>query len=563
MTRSCVRPLLLSTAAALTLSLPLSAQGAAAPAPTPATRVARAVNPAVMRAHLEFLADDALEGRAPGTRGGLIAARYIRSQFERLGLEPAGDSGSYYHRVPIISLTPKPTLRVTGGQHPGELRYRDDFVLWSMRNDSLVPFAGDLVFVGYGIVAPEYNWNDYEGVDAKGKIVVVLVNDPGLVDSTIFRGKFLTYYGRWTYKIEEAERQGAAGILLIHTTESATYPWSTVASSWTGAQVRVERPASSLLVAGWVTDKAAAGLFPAGTDLPSTVRRAAARGFRPMPLGTRLEGEVRSDIRRSETFNVLGRLPGSGRNAGEAVLIGAHYDHLGVGVPVNGDSIYNGALDNASGTAAMLASAESFRQSGVRPGRSIVFMAFAAEESGLLGSTAFADRPTIPLSHVAAVLNMDVMNLSGRTRDVAALGADQSSLGRDFTAAAAAEGLRVTTNEDALIKGSFFRSDHFPFARAGVPALSLEGGTDFTGHPREWGQQQADDYTAHRYHQPSDEILPSFNYDGAVQQIRVILRTAMAVAAAPGQPTWNAGSEFRAAGEARLRNGGAKGGGGK
>ena len=525
---------------------------------TPATRVARAVSADVMRSHLEFLADDALEGRAPGTRGGLLAAKYIRAQFERLGLEPAGDSGSYYHRVPIISLTPAPTVRVTGGARPGDLRFRDDFVLWSMRNDSLVHFGGDLVFVGYGIVAPEYQWDDYRGLDVKGKIVVALVNDPGLQDSTIFRGKILTYYGRWTYKIEEAERRGAAGIILVHTTESATYPWSTVASSWTGAQVRVERPASSLLVAGWVTEAAAAALFPAGTDLAATMRAAATRAFHPMTLGSRIEGDVRSTIRRSETFNVLARLPGSGPHAAEAVIIGAHYDHLGVSAPANGDSIYNGALDNASGTAAMLASAESFRQSGVKPSRSIVFMAFAAEESGLLGSTAFAARPAIPLRNVAAVLNVDVMNLSGRTRDVSALGVEQSSLGADFTRAAAAEGLRVTTNEDALIKGSFFRSDHFPFARAGVPALSLEGGTDFVGRPAGWGKQQADDYTAHRYHQPSDEILPSFTYEGAVQQVRVVLRTAMGVADARAQPTWNAGSEFRGAGEARVRAAGGK-----
>jgi Zn-dependent M28 family amino/carboxypeptidase len=234
-------------------------------------------------------------------------------------------------------------------------------------------------------------------------------------------------------------------------------------------------------------------------------------------------------------------------------LIGGHYDHLGVGAPVGGDSIYNGALDNASGTAGMLATAESFRQSGIHTGRSLIFMAFAAEESGLLGSTAFTENPTIPLKRIAAVLNVDVMNLSGRTRDVAALGVDQSSLGKLFTRAAAAEGLRVTTNEDALIRGSFFRSDHFPFARAGIPALSLESGTDFVGRPKEWGQKQVDEYTATRYHQPSDEILPTFSYDGAVQQIRVIIRTAVAVATAKGQPTWNRGSEFRNAGEARLK----------
>ena len=529
---------------------PLCAQRAD---PTPATRAARAVSADVMRAHLEFLADDALEGRAPGTRGGLIAAKYIRAQFQRLGLEPAGDSGSYYHRVPIISLTPTPTLTVSGNGAARQLRFRDDFVMWSMRDDSLVPYAGDAVFVGYGIVAPEYKWDDYRGIDAKGRIVVALVNDPGLQDSTIFRGRTLTYYGRWTYKIEEAERHGAAGLILIHTTESATYPWSTVASSWTGAQVRVERPASSLLVAGWVTDKAAQALFPAGTDLAATMRRAGTRDFKPMTLAARLSGEVRSVVRRSETFNVLARLPGTGPLAAEAVLIGGHYDHLGVGVPVNGDSIYNGAADNASGTAAMLATAESFSHSGVRTNRSLIFMAFAAEESGLLGSTAYAESPTIPLKRIAAVLNVDVMNLSGRTRDVSALGVDQSSLGEMFTRAAAAEGLRVTTNEDALIKGSFFRSDHFPFAKAGVPALSLESGTDFVGRPAGWGRQRADEYTAKRYHQPSDEVLPSFSYDGAVQQTRVIVRTAVAAATARAQPTWKRESEFRAAGEARIK----------
>jgi Zn-dependent M28 family amino/carboxypeptidase len=283
------------------------------------------------------------------------------------------------------------------------------------------------------------------------------------------------------------------------------------------------------------------------------MRRAGTRDFKPMVLGTRLSGVVKSVVRRSETFNVLARLPGSGPLADEAVLIGGHYDHLGVGTPVNGDSIYNGAADNASGTAAMLTTAESFSHSGIRTGRSLVFMAFAAEESGLLGSTAYAESPTIPLKRIAAVLNVDVMNLSGRTRDVSALGVDQSSLGEMFTRAAAAEGLRVTTNEEALIKGSFFRSDHFPFAKAGVPALSLESGTDFVGRPAGWGKAQAEEYTARRYHQPSDEVLPSFSYDGAVQQTRVIVRTAVAAATARAQPVWNRGSEFRAAGEARLK----------
>lgn len=518
-----------------------------------ATRAARAVDPTVLRAHLEFLADDALEGRRPGTRGGKLAARYVAAQFQQLGLEPAGDSATYYHRVPIISLTPSPALKVIGAK-PADLAYRDDYVLWSMRNDSMVTARGDLVFVGYGIVAPEYQWNDYEGVDAKNKIVVVLVNDPGLRDSTIFRGPILTYYGRWTYKIEEAQRQGAAGILLVHTTDSATYPWSTVQSSWTGPQVRIEKLATSLLVAGWLNQDAAARLFrEAGQDLSHLTDRAYQRGFRAVPLGVQVEATVRSAIERSETHNVLGRLPGRGRQAREIVLVGGHYDHFGIGAPVKGDSIFNGAEDNASGTSAVITAAEAFERSGVRTNRSIVFVGFAAEESGLLGSEALVARPPFPLRDVVAILNMDVMNLYGRTADIGALGTDQSTLGVTFAQAARAERLRVTTDPDALKRGSFFRSDHFPLARAGVPGLSLESGMTYVGQPRSYGKEKKDEYIAQRYHQPSDEVLPWFTYDGAAQQLRVIVRTAVAVANAPAHPAWNKSSEFREAGEKRRR----------
>ncbi len=540
-------PLLILPLLALTQQ-PLPAQ-----ALTSATRLARAVNPAVYRAHLQFLADDALEGRAPATRGGALAARYIASQFQRLGLEPAGDSGTYYHRVPIIALTPSPTLAITGAS-PEPLRFRDDFVLWSMRNEERVQFGAQTAFVGYGIVAPEWGWNDYAGVDVKGKVVFCLVNDPGLHDPSIFRGRILTYYGRWTYKIEEAERQGAAGIVLIHTTESATYPWTTVTGSWTGEQVRLERPAGPLQVAGWIRDSSAAPVFArAGLKLDELMAQAGKRGFRGLALPFGLEGTVTSTIRRSATDNVVGRLPGRGKLAREAVLLGGHYDHLGVRAPVQGDSIYNGAEDNASGTAAVLTAAEAFVRSGVQPQRSILFMAFSAEESGLLGSQAYATRPTLPLKQLAAVLNMDVMNLYGRTGDIAALGPDQSSLGKVFIAAAAAEGMRVTVDSGSLIRGSFFRSDHFPFARAGVPALSLESGQDFVGRPAGWGEKQQAEYTGNRYHQPQDELLPWFTMEGAVQQMKVVLRTALTVADAPAQPTWSEGSEFRAAGETRVR----------
>ncbi len=516
------------------------------------TRVANAVSAGVMRAHLEFLSDDALEGRAPGTRGGLIAGKYIAAQFGRLGLEPAGDSGTYYHEVPVIALTPNPQATIVA-ENETPLTFKQDYVLWSMRDDSLVSVAGDLVFAGYGIVAPEFGWDDYQGLDVKGKVVVVLVNTPGLHDSTLFKGKVLTYYGRWTYKIEEAERQGAAGILMVHTTESATYGWATVAGSWTGPQTRVLRKPSGLIVAGWLTESVADRLLQPAGGLARLTEAASRPGFKGVPLKAQLGATIRSTIRRSKTYNVVARWPGRGPKAAEAVIIGGHYDHLGISLPVNGDSIYNGALDNGSGTAAMLTAAEAFVRSGVRPSRSIVFMAFAAEESGLLGSTAFAARPTIPLKNIAGVLNMDVMNLFGRTRDIAALGLDQSSLGKVFTEAARQERLRVTTNRDALIKGSFFRSDHFPFARAGVPAISLEKGLDFVGRPAGWGHQQENDYTANRYHQPGDELLPWYTYDGAVQQDRVIVRTALAVAEAPSQPVWTKGSEFEAAGKDRLK----------
>ena len=535
------------------LAAPLSAQTSS---PSQATRVTRALDARLLRAHLEFLADDALEGRAPGTRGGKTAAKYIATQFERLGLEPAGDSGTYFQQVPIIALTPQPTLAVSGAAgQPYE--WKKDFVMWSMRNDSLVNAQGDAVFAGYGIVAPEYGWNDYAGLDAKGKIVVVLVNDPGLQDSTIFRGKILTYYGRWTYKIEEAQRQGAAGILMVHTTESASYPWTTVLSGWVGPQVRLERAPGSLLVAGWLQQDAAARLFTqGGQDLAALTVAAARKGFQPVPLKLQLDASVRSAIRRSTTENVLGRWPGRGPRAHEAVLIGGHYDHFGIGAPVNGDSIYNGAEDNASGTAGVLTTAEAFVRSGVHAGRSIVFIGFAAEESGLLGSQALAASPPFPLRDMAAILNVDVLNLYGRTRDFSALGLDQSTLGTAMRQAAAAEGLKVTTNEEALLKGSYFRSDHFSLARVGVPGTSLESGNDYVGRPAGWGEEQHGKYTAERYHQPSDQVQPWFNYDGAIQQLRVIVRTALLIGTAKEQPKWSASSEFRQAGENRLKQGG-------
>lgn len=539
-------------AALLTGSLAAAAP-AAAQAGSRAPAVAALSADAYM-AHLAFLADDALEGRAPATRGGVLAARYIAAQFQRLGLTPAGDSGSWFHRIPVVQHQPSPELVASAG---GAFRFRDDYVLWSMHDTTEVAVEAPAVFVGYGITAPESAWDDFAGADVRGKVIVALVNDPGLRDSTLFRGRELTYYGRWTYKLEEAERRGAAAILLVHTTESATYPWSAVVGSWSGRQVRLARTAGPLRAAGWLTEEAARRLLSAGgLDLDELSRRAATRGFRAVPLGdVTVTARVRSTIARSETMNVIGRLPGRGPRAAEAVLLGGHYDHLGVGVPVQGDSIYNGALDNASGTAGVLAAAEAVVHAGVRPQRSLLFMAFGAEESGLLGSQAFASRPTLPLAHLVAVLNVDVLNLDGSTRDIGALGRDQSSLGQSFDAAARAEGLRVTDNPKARLQGSFFRSDHFPLVRAGVPALSVESGTDFVGRPAGWGQAREEEWTAQRYHKPQDELLKEFRPDGALQQLRVMLRVMLAVADAATTPEWYPTSEFAAAGRDRRARG--------
>lgn len=561
-----IRPVSRSLAALATLLTLAPPSLAAQQRGAPAQRAASAIRAEQIWGPLRFLSDDLLEGRASSSRGGDIAVQYIASQFMALGLEPAGDSGSYIQRVPIVTLNPTATLEASGGPAPRTLRFRDDFVAWSEQVPAQEPGpraraewqsqdqTGELVFVGFGISAPEWQWDDFKGIDLTGKIVMMLVNDPGLRDTTIFRGRILTYYGRWTYKLEEAARRGARGVLLVHNDTMATYGWQTVVNSWTGDQVRLLRPNTSLAWAGWITQLAATDLLrDRGLDLNQLMAAAARRDFRPVNTGLTLSVSVNSTVRRTPTANVVARLPGTDSALrDEVVVIGAHWDHHGIGRPVNGDSILNGALDNASGVAAMLAVADAFVRTGVRPRRSLLFVSFTAEEKGLLGSQAFAEQPPVPIRKVAAILNIDGANLYGATRDIATLGGDQSSLGRDFERAARAEGLRVTVNRDALLSGSFFRSDHFPLARVGVPGLSFQAGDDYVGHPAGWGKQQRDEYNRVRYHQPGDELLPWYTVDGALQQARVLARVALLVGDAAGQPTWNPVSEFRAAGERRL-----------
>ena len=504
------------------------------------------VDTAAMAAHLRFLASDLLEGRAPATRGGQLAAEYIAAQFQALGLQPAGANGTYFQPVALVGMTPQPTLAWgRAGSAADSLSYRDAFVAWGERPEADIAASGEVVFVGYGIRAPEWQWDDYKGADLHGKVLLMLVNDPGLVDSTVFLGKILTYYGRWTYKLEEAARQGAAGAILIHTTESATYPWEVVRGSWSVEQFKLDQPRSpSIAFAGWVTEASArAALTKAGLNLDSLSQAAARRDFHPVATGVMASVRIHSALRHVESENVAARLPGRDpRLASQAVLITAHWDHKGIGPAVRGDSIYNGAEDNASGVAAILGAAKALAQLP-RTARSIVFIATTAEESGLLGSEAYVQRPLIPLGQTAAVLNLDVTNVRGATRDIGALGMDRSTLGPVFEAAARAESLTVQSQPD--VRGSFFRSDHFPFARSGVPALSIKPGVDFVGRPREWGEQQENVYNQDRYHQPSDEYTPTFRFDGMAQQVRVTLRAARAIANEPAMPRWLPSSEFQ------------------
>ncbi len=516
------------------------------PVPAPEDTAIPAINTGAADAHLRYLADDLLEGRAPATRGGRLAVKYIAAQFEALGLEPAGPNGSYFQPVALVGMTPHPSLVWGKGGAPRTLRYLDDFVAWAERAEADVAADGDVVFVGYGVQAPAWRWDDYKDTDVRGKVLLMLVNDPGLQDSSVFNGRALTYYGRWTYKLEEAARRGALGAILVHTTESATYGWDVVRGSWSVEQFKLDRPAApSLAFAAWVThDAAQAALRQPGLSLDSLTRAAARREFKPVPTGLHVAVDITSDLRHVSSENVVARLPGSDPAlARQAVLFTAHWDHKGIGPPVNGDSIYNGAEDNASGVAALLVAAQALAQVRPAPRRTLLFIATTAEESGLLGSEAYVHGPLVPLERTAAVLNLDVTNVRGATRDIDALGVDRSTLGPAFAAAARTESLAVVHEPD--VRGSFYRSDHFPFAKAGVPALSIEPGKDFTGRPAGWGQEQDELYNRERYHRPSDEYRPSFTYEGLAQEVRIAIRVALAIANSAAMPQWLPSSEFQ------------------
>ncbi|PYP81658.1 MAG: peptidase M28 [Gemmatimonadetes bacterium] len=536
------------------LALPLRRVAASMLLLLPATVVAQSktgITAAEIDAHLRFLATDLLEGRAPGTRGGRLAAEYIATELRAYGVEP-GVNGSYFQPVPIdVMATQAASVHaVATGKATATLRQPEDVVLWG---GSAVPQGtarGELVFVGYGATAPEYKWNDFKDVDVKGKVLLVLVNDPPApaAEPTLFGGVAMTYYGRWTYKYEEAERRGAAGMLIVHRTDQAGYGWQVVVgSNATEHRLLIRDPKlpPPLGVRGWITDSAATALLrQAGLDMATLRKQAESRDFRPVPTGITMDLSVASTINRVTSENVVGVVRGRDpKLSKEYVALSSHWDHLGIGTPVNGDSIYNGAFDNASGVATILAVAHSAAVTQPRPKRSLLFVFVTAEESGLLGSAFFAQSPTVPLSQIAANLNVDETNFIGPTRDVILLGLNKSSLGADLAAMLRPEGIRVMPEEHPE-RGSFYRSDHFSLAKAGVPAVSIESGTDVVGKPKGFGAQWLEEYNDKRYHQPSDEYRPDFDLRGSVQLGEIVHRFARRLADAPSMPTWNAGAEF-------------------
>jgi Zn-dependent M28 family amino/carboxypeptidase len=504
-------------------------------------------------AHIRFLSSDLLEGRAPATRGGQLAEQYIAAELMAFGVKPGVGDTSYFQRVPIdvVKADPASIKVIASGKATANLRFTDDVVVWPGSATDASAAHGELVFVGYGAAAPEYKWDDFKGTDVRGKILLVLVNDPPAPASepSLFGGKAMTYYGRWTYKYEEAERRGAAGMLIVHTTERAGYPWQVVVGSNSVEHRLLPRPANApapIGVRGWITDSAATALLAqAGLNMADLRKRAESRDFRPVPTGITIDATMRNSLQHMSSNNVVGVVRGIDPKArDEYVAYSAHWDHLGIGPVVNGDSIYNGAADNASGVATVLTIAHAAAE-GVKPRRSQLFVFVTAEESGLLGSAYFGEHPTVPASKIVAALNLDVVPLIGRFRDLNVMGDNKSSLGPSIAQLVKAEGIRLSPDAHPE-QGHFYRSDHFSFAKVGIPSVSIGAGTDYVGRPAGWGVQQEDDYTAHRYHQPSDEYRPDFDLTGATQLADIVYRFGLSLGNARTVPTWNADAEFKA-----------------
>ncbi|MCA9184774.1 MAG: M20/M25/M40 family metallo-hydrolase [Pirellulaceae bacterium] len=513
----------------------------------------------VVRAHVRFLSHDLLEGRGPGSRGDRLAQQYIVSQFQSLGLKPAAADGSWFQPFPLVGVTTHApdTVTLVNAQQRLTLKRHDDYVFASGRAEANVSFEdAELVFVGYGIVAPEYQWDDFKGVDLRGKVLVVMNNDPA-DDPDLFAGSRRLYYGRWTYKYEKAAELGAAGAIIIHTTPSAGYPYQVVQTSWSGEESELkEHGGPRMAMKGWFSDDAARRVVGlSGHDLDALRAAAEKRDFRPVPLGTRLSLSMTCDVRENSTANVLGILPGSdSARAKETVVFMAHHDHIGLAETrdKSGDNIYNGAVDNASGVAGMLAIARACAELDPRPARSIMFAAVGAEEQGLLGSAHMAAHPPIPAGYLAAVLNIDGINILGLTHDVNVIGLGKSDM--DVAVEEIAKWQRRYVTPDHFPdRGYYYRSDQFSLAKIGVPGVYLHSGIEVVGKEDGWGRKQLEAWTEKYYHQTSDEYSEDWDLTGAVADLRLLFHVGMHTARQPTMPAWTPGDEFEAARQQALQ----------
>ena len=504
-----------------------------------------------IKSHIAVLADDSLQGRKPFTIGEDKAIAYISAQFKKLGLAP-GNNGSYFQDVPMVEIkgTPTPTMSVKGAKGNFTLKAVDDFVIFSRREENSIQIKNaPMIFAGYGIVAPEYHWNDYAGLDVKGKVVVVLVNDPGFKsgDPTLFKGDTMTYYGRWTYKYEEAARQGAAGVLVIHQSEPASYGWNVIKTSNTGAKLflqQADKHRSRCEIEGWITDSVATKLL-ASAGITGDIRALARKkDFKAIPLNMNVSVGITNQLKYAMSHNVIAVLKGT-TQPDENIIYTAHWDHLGVGRPVKGDSIYNGAVDNASGVAAVLAVAKAFTQTNPRPQRSIVFLSVTGEEQGLLGSEYYATHPIYPLTKTVANLNMDALGFYGPTNDIAITGKGQNDV-EDYVTAEAAKNGWHTIGDKKPGAGGYYRSDHFNFAKVGVPAVDINNGEESIAHPGDWGKKQADDYNDNHYHQPSDNYSPAMDATGMAQIANILFNVGYKLSNETTFPGWKPKSEFKA-----------------
>ena len=539
------------------------AQQAAGPTAVPAARI----DPQAILDRIKVISSDEYEGRAPGTKGEELTVRYLEDEFKKLGLQPGNTDGTYIQKVPLVGITGTNSqpLTVAKGAQKQTFKWSDEVVAWTKHvADGASIKDSDLVFAGYGVEAPEFNWNDFKDADIKGKTIIVLVNDPQIpdpgdpskLDPKMFNGNAMTYYGRWTYKFEEGARKGAAGILIVHETGPAGYPFSVVQGNLREKfdLVTPDKNMGRAAIEAWITlDAAKRILKMAGQDFDTLKKQALSRDFKPVPLNLKASLAVRNTLRTLDSQNVVAKVEGSDPTLkNEYVVYTAHWDHLGIGAPVNGDKIYNGALDNASGVAQLLEIANAFAKAQPRPKRSILVLMVTAEEQGLLGSQYYSVTPIYPLAKTLANINIDGVNQWGRTKDITVVGMGASDLD-DYLRDAAAEQNRTLRPDPEPEKGFYYRSDHFNFAKQGVPALYTDTGIDYIGKPPEYSKQKRDEYTEKDYHAPSDEVKPDWDLSGASEDAQLLYVVGYRVANADKFPEWKPGNEFRAKREEMIK----------